>query len=796
MSLNAEVIAKLWEAFKAFDTDGSGLISRKELRDVMLSLGQNPSDGEVRDLINEVDIDRSGAIDFDEFKTLMIAQLGDHQSRLELAFGAFDENGDGLISVADMSAVMGKYGLTDQELEALIREVDRDGDDHIDCEEFCKLLPEASTNTGDPSAIMIPAATTTAEGGPVAASSETKPPATSDAAAATPVTDIAAAASAAQGDGDSELARLKVLLAKHPHSEERRGTSRLQMQIGMFRFLQGAAYRCFRENFSLHHETHLKVRDLPYRLPDFVSLIKTAIALYKGLGVVDEACHPVLDAVVESVAHAYAQLQERIQNWASLPKTPEMLAEAQAMLESRQKSTAVRDKFAASVEFAITMKKKKVRLGDVVEGVLALNELNRLRQMELRAEIGAPPPEAGGDAAEYLKAWHRVILVDASEQIDGAMMPVAYWYEEFMPRLLAAFSVCTAGDIEENTVPDESALNAWYGSAKTTVEFSRYGGDIAQGFLECAPRQKLMLKQAWRLSHHYLNGVQKRRERLELGRESGALSQYVSFIDVYVGHSYVKNAQMRLSFPYFIGPPVWRFFHTAAEIVCTKPPEEQSALVSVFRDFFRLFASMYPCPYCRHHLNAYVVQNREISMYPVEYLVLGYYPSKPGFIVSMDDKLATVVDGPSMRSFLWKLHNTVSSSIARSEEWYQKDDRAFYTTRYWPSLDSELARAQALKHVSISSDRIYSIYGILKPAARLAGLSAELQRLLDKGDRQAILDAHPVAELYIRQLEEGVLQGGFLQEGYRFNPDLVEDAPFFTPEEEEFARSNVFVDVI
>ncbi|MEH2120159.1 hypothetical protein [Nostoc sp.] len=28
--------------------------------------------------------------------------------------------------------------------------------------------------------------------------------------------------------------------------------------------------------------------------------------------------------------------------------------------------------------------------------------------------------------------------------------------------------------------------------------------------------------------------MQKRRERLEFGRESGALSQYVSFIDVYL----------------------------------------------------------------------------------------------------------------------------------------------------------------------------------------------------------------------------------------------------------------------
>ncbi|MEH1828304.1 MAG: hypothetical protein V7L22_23715 [Nostoc sp.] len=35
----------------------------------------------------------------------------------------------------------------------------------------------------------------------------------------------------------------------------------------------------------------------------------------------------------------------------------------------------------------------------------------------------------------------------------------AYWYEDLMPKLLAAFSVSTIGDIESNTIPDEVALD-------------------------------------------------------------------------------------------------------------------------------------------------------------------------------------------------------------------------------------------------------------------------------------------------------------------------------------------------
>lgn len=107
------------------------------------------------------------------------------------------------------------------------------------------------------------------------------------------------------------------------------------------------------------------------------------------------------------------------------------------------------------------------------------------------------------------------------------MMPLAYWYEKFMPSLLAAFSVSTKADIQSNTVPDEVALDKWFESTKRAGEFDHYGEDVAEGFPNCTPKQKLMLKQAWYLTRHYLNGVQKRRERPEVGRESGVLSQYV-----------------------------------------------------------------------------------------------------------------------------------------------------------------------------------------------------------------------------------------------------------------------------
>ena len=42
----------------------TGEITTKELGTVMRSLGQNPSESELQDMINEVDSDNNGTIDF------------------------------------------------------------------------------------------------------------------------------------------------------------------------------------------------------------------------------------------------------------------------------------------------------------------------------------------------------------------------------------------------------------------------------------------------------------------------------------------------------------------------------------------------------------------------------------------------------------------------------------------------------------------------------------------------------------------------------------------------------------
>jgi len=82
--LSEEQIAEFKEAFSLFDKDGDGTITCRELGTVMRSLGQNPTEAELTDMINEVDADQSGTIDFPEFLTMMARKMKDSDSEEEI----------------------------------------------------------------------------------------------------------------------------------------------------------------------------------------------------------------------------------------------------------------------------------------------------------------------------------------------------------------------------------------------------------------------------------------------------------------------------------------------------------------------------------------------------------------------------------------------------------------------------------------------------------------------------------------------------------------------------------------
>ncbi|KAH3902974.1 calmodulin SCDLUD_000574 [Saccharomycodes ludwigii] len=142
-NLTEEQIAEFREAFTLFDKDKNGSISSSELATVMRSLGLSPSEAEVADLMNEIDINGNHTIEFGEFLALMSRQLKSNDSEQELleAFKVFDKNGDGMISAAELKHVLTSIGekLTDAEVDEMLNEVS-DGNGEINIQQFAALL--------------------------------------------------------------------------------------------------------------------------------------------------------------------------------------------------------------------------------------------------------------------------------------------------------------------------------------------------------------------------------------------------------------------------------------------------------------------------------------------------------------------------------------------------------------------------------------------------------------------------------------------------------------------------------
>eukprot|EP01087_Luapelamoeba_hula_P016063 TRINITY_DN4900_c0_g1_i1.p1 TRINITY_DN4900_c0_g1~~TRINITY_DN4900_c0_g1_i1.p1 ORF type:complete len:168 (-),score=45.36 TRINITY_DN4900_c0_g1_i1:73-552(-) len=143
--LTEEQVAEFREAFSLFDKDGDGTITAAELGTVMKSLGQSPSETELRDMISEVDANGDGQIDFNEFLTMMARKMQEGETgedELREAFKVFDTDGNGFISPQELREVMLGLGekLTDGEVDEMIKEADSNGDGQVDYAEFVKMM--------------------------------------------------------------------------------------------------------------------------------------------------------------------------------------------------------------------------------------------------------------------------------------------------------------------------------------------------------------------------------------------------------------------------------------------------------------------------------------------------------------------------------------------------------------------------------------------------------------------------------------------------------------------------------
>eukprot|EP00656_Telonema_subtile_P056068 TRINITY_DN8872_c0_g1_i2.p2 TRINITY_DN8872_c0_g1~~TRINITY_DN8872_c0_g1_i2.p2 ORF type:complete len:155 (+),score=36.07 TRINITY_DN8872_c0_g1_i2:145-609(+) len=137
-------IAEAREAFSLYDRTGRGTITSDCVAVVVRSLGANPLDGEVNELVAEVDQQGTGLVTFPEFLTIM-QQFVTTQNRPEdaaeeiiRAFEVFDPDETGFVTVKELRHIFNNLGevLEPHVVESLVKTPPVDWQGRIEYHDF------------------------------------------------------------------------------------------------------------------------------------------------------------------------------------------------------------------------------------------------------------------------------------------------------------------------------------------------------------------------------------------------------------------------------------------------------------------------------------------------------------------------------------------------------------------------------------------------------------------------------------------------------------------------------------
>ncbi|CAN6681245.1 unnamed protein product [Malus baccata var. baccata] len=140
---------ELKQVFATFDKNSDGFITTQELKESLKNIRIFMSDAEVEEMVKKVDANGDGLIDFDEFCMLCGSMRrredgGAEEEELKEAFGVFDKDKDGLISVEELAVVLCSLGLREgskvEDCKEMVRKVDTDGDGMVNFDEFKMMM--------------------------------------------------------------------------------------------------------------------------------------------------------------------------------------------------------------------------------------------------------------------------------------------------------------------------------------------------------------------------------------------------------------------------------------------------------------------------------------------------------------------------------------------------------------------------------------------------------------------------------------------------------------------------------
>ncbi|XP_034662744.1 calmodulin-like [Drosophila subobscura] len=140
--LTEKELAEYTKSFGLLIKNEAGVVTIDELRIMVRTLGENPTEAELEETFKASDIDGNGKIDFKEFCLVMHRFERDEKRQLCEAFKMFDQDGDGYIGGEDLVNVWKSMNIEPKNvlIERMLKAGDVDGDGKISCTEFLTMM--------------------------------------------------------------------------------------------------------------------------------------------------------------------------------------------------------------------------------------------------------------------------------------------------------------------------------------------------------------------------------------------------------------------------------------------------------------------------------------------------------------------------------------------------------------------------------------------------------------------------------------------------------------------------------
>ena len=135
--------------FKALDKNDDGKITVAEIWQAFCAVGQICTVKDVQRIVMKVDTNGDGRIVWEEFLAMMAEnfQKGKEEPSAAYdeamqAFKLFDKNNDGMIDIIELKGALKELRLEQDpaKVEALLKDLDRNGDGHLNYIEFGRLI--------------------------------------------------------------------------------------------------------------------------------------------------------------------------------------------------------------------------------------------------------------------------------------------------------------------------------------------------------------------------------------------------------------------------------------------------------------------------------------------------------------------------------------------------------------------------------------------------------------------------------------------------------------------------------